>query len=76
MGCEKCNISKNPTYKKCMNCWKKKESIEDELRVLSVDVSRYTFPTINYNYTRYYNTSYNSGSVVAVSNSWVSTTTQ
>lgn len=26
MGCEKCNISKNPTYKKCMNCWKKNDS--------------------------------------------------
>ena len=51
MGCEKCNISKNPTYKKCMNCWKKKEPIEDELRVLSVDTARYTLPTINYRYT-------------------------
>jgi hypothetical protein len=50
MGCEKCNISKNPTYKKCMNCWKKNDSIEDEFRVLSVDTARYTLPTINYNY--------------------------
>jgi len=64
MGCEKCNISKNPTYKKCMNCWKKKESIEDELRVLSVDTARYTLPTINYNYR------YTTTTVGTTTNAW------
>lgn len=38
MGCEKCNLAKNPTFKQCLRCWKRSD--EENMRVISVDVAR------------------------------------